>query len=151
MCSSDLTNPLLRSRGALFVRPDVQYHAPGNANLRGFRSNLAGRWAVAVNIELTRSVFRREAGILREVAVEAFADGGVVDSLAVPASAPGRWYTTLYDGGVGLVVRPRVRDLGWTMRLEVPFVVNRWDRAADFRPGEGKLALRWQFSLEPSF
>ena len=145
------TNPLLRSRGALFVRPDVQYHAPGNANLRGFRSDLAGRWAAALNVELTRSVFRREAGILREVAVEVFADGGVVDPLAVPASAPGRWYTTLYDGGVGLVVRPRVRDLGWTMRLEVPLVVNRWDRAADFRPGEGKLAPRWQFSLEPSF
>src|SRR5438034_638178 len=145
------TNPLLRSRGALFVRPDVQYHASGNANLRGFRSDLAGRWAAALNVELTRSVFRREAGILREVAVEVFADGGVVDPLAVPASAPGRWYTTLYDGGVGLVVRPRVRDLGWTMRLEVPLVVNRWDRAADFRPGEGKLAPRWQFSLEPSF
>src|SRR5438552_1922642 len=96
------TNPLLRSRGALFVRPDVQYHAPGNANLRGFRSDLAGRWAAALNVELTRSVFRREAGILREVAVEVFADGGVVDPLAVPASPPGRWYTTLYDGGVGL-------------------------------------------------
>jgi len=73
--SETFTHPFLRSRGALFVRPDVQYHAPGNANLRGFRSDLAGRWAVAVNIELTRSVSRREAGILREVAVEAFADG----------------------------------------------------------------------------
>jgi len=145
------TNPFLRSRGALFVRPDLQYHAPGNANLRGFRGDLGGRWAVAANVELTRSVFRREAGILRQVAVEAFADGGVVDPLAVPASPPGRWYTTLYDGGVGVVVRPRVRDLGWTMRLEVPLVVNRWDWAADFRPGEGALALRWQFSLEPSF
>src|SRR5438309_3177769 len=147
------TNPFLRSRGALFVRPDLQYHAPGNANLRGFRGDLGGRWAVAANVELTRSVFRREAGILREVAVEAFADGGVVDPLAVPASPPGRWYTTLYDGGVGLVVRLRVRDLGWTTRLEAPLVVNRWDRAADFRPGEGEgaLALRWQFSLEPSF
>ena len=145
------TNPFLRSRGALFARPDVQYHAPGNANLRGFRSDLAGRWAVAVNVELTRSVFRREAGILREVAVEAFADGGVVDTLAVAASPRGRWYTTLYDGGVGLVLRPRVRDLGWTMRLEAPLVVNRWDRAADFRAGEGAVALRWQFSLEPSF
>ena len=76
-----------------------------------------------------------------------------MDPLAVPASPPGRGYTTLYDGGVGLVVRLRVRDLGWTTRLEAPLVVNRWDRAADFRPGEGEgaLALRWQFSLEPSF
>src|SRR4029077_20103889 len=28
------TDPLLRSRGALFVRPDFFYHAPGNGNLR---------------------------------------------------------------------------------------------------------------------
>src|SRR5438445_496345 len=145
------TNPLLRSRGALFVRPDVQYHAPGNANQRGFRSNLAGRWAGALNVELTRSVFRREAGILREAAVEVFADGGVVDPLAVPASPRGRGYATLCDGGVGLGVRPRGRARGWAVRLGGPRARKRWERAADFRPGEGKLALRWHFSLEPSF
>src|SRR5438034_7511182 len=39
------TNPLLRSAGALFVRPDFYYHAPGNGNLRGFRNDLGGRWA----------------------------------------------------------------------------------------------------------
>src|SRR3989442_539496 len=41
------TNPLLRSRGALLVRPDFHYHAPGGANLRGFRSDLGGAWARA--------------------------------------------------------------------------------------------------------
>src|SRR5207245_1168856 len=100
------TNPFLRSRGALFARPDVQYHAPGNANLRGFRSDLAGRWAVAVNVELTRSVFRREAGILREVAVEAFADGGVVDTLAGAGSCRRRWASCCGR-------RPRSPRSGW--------------------------------------
>ncbi len=147
------TNPLLRSAGALFVRPDFQYHAPGNGNLRGFRSDLAGRWALTANLELTRSVWRRDGGILRDVALTGFADGGLVDTLAVPptASGAGRWYTPLYDGGVGLVTRHQIRDLAWTMRLELPLVVSRSTYARDLRPSEGRLALRWQLSLSPSF
>ena len=147
------TNPLLRSRGALFVRPDFHYHAPGNANLRGFRSGLGGRWALAANVEVTRSVWggRRNGGILRDVAFMGFVDAGVVDTLAVRPSTPGRWYTTLYDGGIGLVTRHRLRELDWTMRFELPVVVSRWDYAADARPGDGRLAFRWQLSLSPSF
>jgi hypothetical protein len=147
------TNPLLRSAGALLVRPDFQYHAPGNGNLRGFRSDLGGRWALTANLELTRSVWRRDGGILRDVALTGFADGGLVDTLAVPptASGAGRWYTPLYDGGVGLVTRHQIRDLAWTMRLELPLVVSRSTYARDLRPSEGRLALRWQLSLSPSF
>ena len=147
------TNPLLRSAGALFVRPDFHYHAPGNGNLRGFRSDLGGRWALTANLELTRSVWRREGGILRDVAVTGFADGGLVDTLAVPptASGAGRWYTPLYDGGVGLVTRHQIRDLAWTMRFELPLVVSRSTYARDLRSSEGRLAFRWQLSLAPSF
>ncbi len=145
------TNPFLRSRGALFVRPDFHYHAPGGANLRAFRDDLGGRWALAINLELTRSVFRREEGILRDVAFEGFFDGGLVDSLATRPSPTGKWYSDLNDGGVGLVTRQQVGDLGWTMRFEVPFSMNDWGRAADFRPPGGHLAFRWQVSLEPSF
>jgi len=145
------TNPLLRSAGALFVRPDFHYHAPGNGNLRGFRSDLGGRWALTANAELTRSVWRRDRGILRDVAFTGFADGGLVDTLAVPATSPGRWYAPLYDAGLGLVTRHQIRDLGWTMRIELPLVVSSPSHAADLRPGKGKLALRWQLSLAPSF
>jgi len=145
------TNPLLRSAGALFVRPDFHYHAPGNGNLRGFRSDLGGRWALTANLELARSVWRRDRGILRDVALTGFADGGLADTLAVPPTIPGRWYTPLYDGGVGLVTRHQVRDLAWTMRLELPLVVSGWTYAADLRPGDGKLAFRWQLSLSPTF
>jgi len=145
------TNPLLRSAGALFVRPDFFYHAPGNGNLRAFRSDLGGRWAVTANVEVTRSVWRRGEGILRDVALMGFADGGVVDTLAVRPASPGRRYTPLYDAGVGLVTRHQIRDLAWTMRFELPLVVNRWNYAADARPGDGRLAFRWQLSLSPSF
>src|SRR6266513_1700384 len=145
------TNPLLRSAGALFVRPDFHYHTPGNGNLRGFRSDLGGRWALTANLELARSVWRRDRGILRDVALTGFADGGLADTLAVPPTTPGRWYTPLYDGGVGLVTRHQARDLAWTMRLELPLVVSGWTYAADLRPGDGKLAFRWQLSLSPTF
>jgi hypothetical protein len=153
------TDPLLRSRGALFARPDFHYHAPGNGNLRGFRSDLGGRWAVTANVEVTRSVWQRSGGILRDVALMGFADGGLVDTLAVPAAGPGgggggggggRWYTPLYDGGVGLLTRHQMRDLGWTMRIELPLVVSRPTAAAAPR-GDGRLAWRWQLSLAPSF
>jgi hypothetical protein len=145
------TNPLLRSRGALFVRPDFQYHAPGDANLRGFRPDLGGRWAVALNLEGTKSLFRRRSGFITEVALEGFIDAGIVDPRAVPATS-GRSYTTLYDGGVGIVMRPRINELAWTMRFELPLVVSRWDYAADSNaPADGRFAFRWQVSLEPSF
>jgi len=138
------TNPLLRSRGALFVRPDFHYHAPGDANLRGFRPDLGGRWAVAVNVEATKSLYRGG-----KVALEVFGDGGVVDPRAVPPATAGKSYTPLYDGGVGLVTRHQINDLGWTMRFETPLLVNRWDYAA---AGTAKrIAFRWLISLEPSF
>ena len=144
-------NPLLRSRGALLVRPDFHYHAPGGPNLRGFRNDLGGRWAVGVNLELMRTVARRNAGFLREVALGAFVDLGVADTLVAPSSSPGRWYTTLYDGGVGIVTRHRVKDMEWTMRFELPLAVNRWDVAADYPANSTRFALRWQVSLAPSF
>jgi peptidase M1-like protein len=145
------TNPLLRSTGALLVRPDFHYQAPGGANLRGFSNVAAGRWALALNVEGTKSLLRRRSGLVRSVAVEGFADAGVVDTMAIPSATAGKRYTTLYDGGVGLVTRHQLGDRAWTMRFELPLVVNRWDFAADQRPGKGRLALRWQVSLEPSF
>jgi hypothetical protein len=146
------TNPLLRSRGALFVRPDFHYQAPGDANLRAFRPDLGGRWAIGVNLEATQRVFQRESQnwnwLFSDVTLEGFADAGLVDTLAVRASGT-QSYTTLYDAGVGVVTRHRINELAWTMRFEVPFVVNRWDYAADGT--DQRLRFRWQVSLEPSF
>src|SRR5262249_46535247 len=142
------TNPLLRSRGALFVRPDFHYQAPGDANLRAFRPDLGGRWALGFNLEVTKSLLSRDAGLFTDVALEAFTDAGVVDTLAVPSS-DGHAFTPLYDGGVGVVTRHRINELAWAMRFEVPFVVNRWDYAA--MGTDKRIAFRWLISLEPSF
>jgi hypothetical protein len=145
-------NPLLRSRGALFVRPGFHYHAPGDANLRGFRPDLGGRWGVALNVEGTKTLFRRGGGLFADAALEGFADFGLVDPRAVPPLVASRSYTTLYDGGVGLVTRHRINDLAWTLRFELPLIVSRFDYAADWNgKNEGRLAFRWQVSLEPAF
>jgi Peptidase family M1 domain len=145
------TNPLLRSAGALLVRPGFHYQEPGNANLRAFRADLGGRWAVALNGELTRSLFRRDRGAVREVALEGFADLGVVDSLATTPQTGDRPYTVLHDAGIGLVTRHRINDLAWTMRLEAPIEVGPSEYAAEVRPGGARVALRWLVSLRPSF
>lgn len=147
---STFTDPLLRSRGAWLVRPGFYYQAPGDGNLRGFSPALGGRWAVTTNVELTRSLVTRRSGFLRNTTFEAFFDGGLVDTAAVISASRTGAVTTLWDGGVGLVFRTAVRDLPWTTRFEVPFLVNRYDKAEDVRPG-GNTAFRWTVSLAPSF
>jgi hypothetical protein len=142
-------NPLLRSRGALFVRPGFHYQSPGDANLRGFRPDLGGRGILAINLEGTKTVYQRpRAGVLTAVTLEAFADAGLADTAAVP-SASGGSQTALYDAGVGLVTRQHINDLSWTMRFEVPLIVNRWDYAAGGT--DKRIKFRWIMSLEPSF
>jgi hypothetical protein len=143
------TDPLVRSRGALFVRPDFFFQSPGDANMRAYAPGRGGRWAVSVNGELTRNLLRRRAGVLRRLALEGFGDLAVVDTAAVPSAK--KWWTPLYDGGVGVVTEQAVGELGWTMRFEVPIVVNRWNYAADFPAGSTRFAFRWQVSLSPSF
>jgi len=145
------TNPLLRSRGALFVRPDFHYQSPGDANLRGFAPQLGGRWALSANVEVSRSVLSRRQGVVRSIALEVFGDAGVVDSAAVPSATGRSAATTLWDAGVGLVSTHRIGDLAWTLRVELPLFVNRWEFAADRDAGDRRSAFRWLVSLAPSF
>ena len=132
---------------------DFHYHAPGNANLRGFAPTLGGRWATSLNIENTKTLFRRSGGggLFADAAFETFADLGVVDPRAVPSSPSGQGYTTLYDAGVGLVTRHRVNELAWTMRFEFPLIVNRSNYAEMATDTRNRVAFRWHVSLEPSF
>jgi hypothetical protein len=99
---------------------------------------------VALNVEGTKTL-----GLPAGAAAEVFFDAGVVDPRAVPPSPSTQSFTTLYDGGAGLVFHPHINELAWTMRFEVPFVVNRWDYAAD--ANDKRFAFRWVISLEPTF
>ena len=145
------TRPLLRSRGALFVRPDFQYHAPGDANLRAFRPDLGGRWAVSLNLEASRALLSRRTGVARQITLGVFADGGLVDSRALSLTAGNAETTSLYDAGASVTASLRIGELAWTTRFEVPFLVNRFTFAADPNGRDARTAFRWQISLEPSF
>jgi hypothetical protein len=138
------TNPLLRSAGALLVRPGLHYQAPGDAGLRAFRSSLGGRWAVALNAEIARSLIHREQGVVRDVMFEGFFDFGLVDSMATG-------YSDLHDAGIGVVTQHQVGDLAWTMRLEIPLEMNAWTLSAGDRPPGSRIAFRWIVSMSPSF
>jgi hypothetical protein len=145
------TQPMLRSRGALFVRPDFQYHAPGDANLRAFRPDLGGRWAVSLNLEASRPLLTRSTGFARQIALGLFADGGLVDSRGLSLTAGNAETTALYDAGIGLTASLRIGALAWTTRFEFPFLVSRFTYSADPNGRDARTAFRWQVSLEPSF
>jgi hypothetical protein len=144
-------NPLLRSQGALLVRPDFQYHEPGDANLRAFRPDLGGRWAVSVNAEVSRRLWRRDRGVVRDLSLGGFADVAVVDSMATLGNADGHAYSDLHDVGVGIASRQRVGDLEWLLRVEFPIEMNQPNLAADDHAPGDRVAFRWLVSLRASF
>jgi hypothetical protein len=141
------TNPLLRSVGALFVRPDFHYQEPGDADARAFRPDLGGRWAAALNAELERPLFRRTRGLGRAVAPEAFCGVALVEWLATGPSG----CTARNDAGFGIVARQETGDLHWALRAEFPIEMNAWRLAPDYGPTDGRIAFRWLVSLAPSF
>ena len=143
-------NPLVRSRGAPFVRDEVFYHSPGNGNLRGYQPGAGGRWLGAVNVEVGRSVYRRRSGVLRSAAVMAFADGGIADTLAVPSPA-GRVASVIADAGVGFRFGFHVGDVTFPVRLEFPLFVSRPKLAHNQRQGTDRFEFRWLIGLAPSF
>jgi hypothetical protein len=49
------------------------------------------------------------------------------------------------------MTRQELGDLEWTVRFELPLVVSRAAYAADTEPDDGRLAFRWQVSLEATF
>ena len=145
------TNPLLRSEGALLVRPDFQYHEPGDANVRAFRPDLGGRWALALNAEVSRVLWKHDGGAVRDFSVGGFADVALVDSMATFGNAGGHSYSALHDVGLGIASRQQVGELGWTMRIEFPIEMNMPDLAADDHSPSQHVAFRWLVSLRPSF
>ena len=139
-----LTNPFLRSRGALLLRPDIYYHAPGGGDLRGFDPRLSLSGLVSLNVELERDVITRpNAKLFRRVALAAFGDAGhAIDTESID------W---LADAGVGLRAQHRIGDTEFTTRFDLPLFVSRPELAQDGHPGSEKVGFRWSFSFSPTF
>jgi hypothetical protein len=138
-------NPFLRSEGALLVRPDVYYHAPGGGNLRGFDPHLSTQGLVAVNLELERALLDRpEAKLFRRVALAAFGDAG--HTIGDRGTSQ-----FLADLGLGLRAEHRIGETDFTTRADFPLFVNQPALAQDTHTGASRAGFRWSFSFSPTW
>ena len=145
-----LTNPFLRSRGALLLRPDVYYHMAGGAGLRGFDPTLSASGVVAANLELERTVVaRNQARLFRRVALAGFGDGG--EFFADEATALTDRNGFLGDAGLGLRAEHRIGGTSFVTRVDFPLYVSRASLAQDRHPGSDQSGFRWQFSFEAAW
>lgn len=143
-------NPFVRTQGAPLVGPDVFYHSPGNANMRGYRPGLDGRWALSVNAELERSIIRRRTGVFRGVSLVGFWDAASVDTVAVP-SLSANAYKTIFDAGAGVRAWFHIGDVTFPVRVEFPFYVSTPSNAHNRNGGNDQVEFRWLVSFQPIF
>jgi hypothetical protein len=148
---TQLSNPFLRSRGALLVGEDFHYQAPGGAGVRGIDSRVSTGAIIALNLELSRVLLTRpNAKLFNRVSLAAFGDlsqgiGGSAQPLT------GDRIGFLGDAGVGARVDHRIGDTGFVTRLDLPLYVSRPELAQDRTPGDDPFEFRWVFSFEPEF
>jgi hypothetical protein len=146
-----LTNPFLRSRGALLVGDDFNYHAPGGAGVRGIDPRVSTTAIVAFNLELEQTVLARpSARLLNRVGLAVFTDlsqdvGGSSQPLT------GDRIRFLGDAGIGLRARHRIGETNFVTRFDFPFFVSRPELAQDRGAGDGEFEFRWTFSFGESF
>jgi hypothetical protein len=146
-----LYNPFLRSRGALLVGDDFNYHSPGGAGVRGADPRLSTAAIIALNLELEQTILTQsDAHLFRRMALAAFTDvshgiGGTAQLLT-----SGR-VKLLADAGIGLRAEHLIGDTRFSTRFDFPLYVSRPELAHDRNAGDGKVEFRWTFSFEPSF
>jgi hypothetical protein len=145
-----LSNPFLRSRGALLVGDDFRYQQPGGAGLRGFDPRISTAAMIALNLELERTlVTRPNARLFSRVALAAFSDLGHEIGGSAQA-ATGERLRFVADGGIGLRAEHRIGDTRFVTRFDLPLFVNKPELAQDRSPGDDQLAFRWVFSFQPA-
>ena len=142
-----LSNPFLRSRGALLARGDFYYQDPGGAGLRGLAPALGARQAYGASLEVEEDVWRQGGGLARRVAVAAFGDGALADGDLDPS---GR-LAAAADAGVGLRMDHRIGTTAFQTRFDFPLWISTPRLAQDSRAGARHVGFRWSFSFVPSF
>jgi Peptidase family M1 domain len=146
-----LYNPFLRSRGALLVGEDFNYHSPGGAGVRGADPHLSAAAIVALNLELEQTLLARPSShLFNRLSLALFTDvsHGIGTTSVSPAAATIRF---LGDAGVGLRAAHRIGDTEFVTRFDLPLYVSRPELAQDVNPGDDNLEFRWTFSFEPAF
>jgi hypothetical protein len=145
-----LGNPWFRTEGAPLAGGDVFYHAPGHANLRGYRLGEAGRWAGSINLELEADVFRRETGIFRRASLVGFWDGAIVDTLAA-RTFDDTAFRVMADAGAGFRIWFSIASLHFPLRVEFPVYLSDPVLAYDRERARDYVEFRWLVSVQPIF
>lgn len=145
---AQLRHPLLRSRGAPFAGRDVNYHAPGDGNVRAVDARVSAEALTAANVELERSVLtRRQAKLFNRVALAGFGDAAVAfgedgDPLT---GDPARFVGSF---GIGVRIGHRLLDTPFVTRFDVPFYLSRPEWSRNGRGADERFAFRWVVGLE---
>ena len=140
-------NPFTRSRGALFRREDVYYHAPGDGNARGLNPFLSAPSLLALNVELDQTVLSRpRAGLFNRVGIALFGDvlagNGSLASLDSEFGMTG-------DAGIGIRMAHRIGTTRFVTRFDMPLWVEEPSLAADSDPAD-RFAFRWVVGFQPA-
>jgi len=148
---SQLYNPFLRSRGALLVREDFNYHSPGGAGIRGVDPRLSTSAIAALNLEVERGLLSRpQSHLFKRISIAAFSDlaQGIGSMSQTPATGTIRF---LADAGLGVRAAHRIGDTEFVTRFDFPLFVSRPELAQDAGAGDDDVAFRWVFSFEQPF
>lgn len=145
-----LNNPFTRSRGALLVRPDFNFHTPGDGDVRGFNPGISGSQVYAINLELQRPVLERPSGhLFTRVSLALFGDGALSDASTTGVGIADD-LKAYADAGIGVRAEHRIGETRFVTRLDFPIYVNRPLLAQD-NPGADRAAFRWTLGLSPAF
>jgi hypothetical protein len=141
-----LYNPFLRSRGALLVGDDFNYHSPGGAGVRGLDRRASTGAVIALNLELDQTLLARPtARLFSRIGLAGFSDLAYAFDAVTETLGSG----FLGDAGIGLRAEHRIGDTRFTTRFDVPLYVSRPELSVD--PGDNEIDFRWVFSFEPAF
>ncbi len=134
-----LTNPLVRSRGAILT-DEVHFQTAGGGGLRGFARNVAVTRIGAINLDLERSLVRRpSAKLFQDIRVAAFGDLAASDGFFSNAGST----RVAGDLGVGIRLVHTIGETTFTTRLDLPVLVSHPDRGIGGKQGQGAFRLRW--------
>ena len=140
-----LSNPFLRSRGALLTRGGVFYQDPGGAGLRGLDPALGSRQVYGTTLEVEQDLWKGSGGLARRLALAVFGDGALADGDLDPSGrlAPAG------DAGFGLRLDHRIGTTAFQTRFDFPLWISLPRLAQDTHPGTRRLGFRWSFSFAP--
>ena len=144
-----MSNPFLRSQGAILARSDVRYDAPGGAGMRGLDPRLSASQAYGASIETEATLWRHGGSLARRASLAFFADGALADDHF--GTARSKRILSVAEAGPGIRIEHRLGATTFQTRWDFPLWISRPALAQDRRPGTRQNGYRWVFSFSPSF